>query len=78
MLTLVHNDEGDWVGLYGHDGRLLAEGHSFAASQLLELAGVRHDLVWDVDLSETGRLPTSLGGVASLPGAKTRREVRPA
>jgi hypothetical protein len=77
MLTLVRNDEGDWIGLYGHDGRLIEEGHSFEASQVLELAGVAHDVVCDVDLSE-GRLPSSLGAVASLPPEKKeRREVRP-
>lgn len=78
MLTLVRNDQGDWIGLYGHDGRLIEEGHSFESSQLLALVGVAHDVVYDVDLSEEGHLPPSLGAVASLPPEeKERREVRP-
>lgn len=74
-LTLVQNDQGDWVGLYGHDGRLIEEGHSFESSRLLELAGISHEVVWDVDLSESGHLPRSLGEVASLPGEKHHRSV---
>jgi hypothetical protein len=77
VLTLVYSDSGDWVGLYGHDGRLLDEGHSFSESRILELASVAHDAVYDVDLSDIGHLPASLGEVASLHGDKTTRGVRP-
>ena len=73
--TLVQNDEGDWMGLYGADGRLIAEGHSFQESELLRLVGVPHNRVWDVDLSELGRLPATLGELAALGG--TTDEVRP-
>lgn len=67
--TLVSNDQGDWIGLYGPDGRLIAEGHSFQESELLRLVGVAHDRVEDVDLSDLGRLPESLGEVAALGGS---------
>jgi hypothetical protein len=73
--TLVSNDQGDWVGLYGPDGRLIEEGHSFSESRILELAGVAHDRVWDVNLDDLGRLPDSLGEVAALGGKLTA--VRP-
>jgi hypothetical protein len=78
MLTLVRNDQGDWIGVYGHDGRLIEQTHSFEESRVLELAGVAHDVVSDVDLDDSaGHLPTTLGEVAHLPGAQRRREVRP-
>lgn len=76
--TLVKNDQGDWIGLYGPDGRLIEEGHSFETSRILELVGVAHDVVWEVDLSETGRLPASLSEVSTLPPTtKPYRQVRP-
>jgi hypothetical protein len=69
--TLIQDDEGDWIGLY-KDGRLVQEGHSFEPSRLLQLVGVRHDMIWDVDLSEEGSLPQTLEEAIHLPGAVVR------
>jgi hypothetical protein len=73
--TLVSNDQGDWIGLYGPDGRLIEEDHSFGSSQLLRLLGIAHNRVWEVNLEDAGRLPATLGGVAALGGYT--EEVRP-
>lgn len=76
LFALVSNDEGDWIGLYGPDGRLIAEDHSFEASELLRLAGVPHLSIHDVAIPwEQGHLPDTLGEVAALGG--TTKEVRP-
>jgi len=73
--TLVQNDQGDWIGLY-KDGKLIAEGHSFQESQLLNLVGVTHDLIWDVEVPENmGGFPDTLDEVIHLPGAIIRTVV---
>lgn len=61
-ITLVEGD--DWSGLYV-DGKLVAEGHSFSNSELLEYCGVKHnrgfaDLDW---LADRGTLPKKLSDV---------------
>jgi hypothetical protein len=74
--TIVKNDDGDWIGLYGPDGHLLDEGHSFTASRVLELLGVAHDVIYDVPIPESeGHFPASLGDLAKWGG--TTRSYRP-
>lgn len=43
-VTLVHDDSGDWMGVY-IDGALRYQGHSIEDSKLLELVGVDHTYV---------------------------------
>lgn len=52
-IRLVRSNEGDWIGLY-RDGKLLGEGHSFGASELLSLLGIEHETIF-LDLDD--RLP---------------------
>lgn len=62
-IALVTNDQGDWIGLYDK-GHLVAEGHSFEPSELLDLIGVTHIRISDVDLNPYGsRLPDQLSGL---------------
>jgi hypothetical protein len=77
MYTLVRNDDGDWIGLYGPNGKLIQEGHSFESSELLELVGVEHDLIWDVALPEdTDRLPDTLAEAQRLGGMLKRKVIK--
>ena len=50
MITIVHNDHGDWVGIYNENGKLLDQQHSFDESQILKLVGVDHILIHGVVL----------------------------
>ena len=76
LFSVVRNDEGDWIGLYGQDGRIIAEGHSFETSELLRLVGIPHLNIYDVVIPENkGHLPRTLGEIAALGGIT--QEVRP-
>ena len=76
VYAVVRGDQGDWIGLYGPDGRLIAEGHSFESSELLRLMGIPHLNIYDVPISDdVGSLPPTLGEVAELGGIT--QEVRP-
>lgn len=72
---LVQNDDGDWIGLYNAQGHLIYEGHSISESQLLRLVGIPHTYVYDVDISDLGRMPAYLSLIADR-GGKTE-EVKP-
>jgi pimeloyl-CoA synthetase len=39
---LVSSDDGDWIGLYAPDGRLLDEGHSLTESRILDALGITY------------------------------------
>jgi hypothetical protein len=74
LFAVVRGDQGDWIGLYGPDGRLIAEGHSFESSELLRLVGVPHLNIYDVAIpDDEGHLPPTLGEVAAWGG--TTQEV---
>jgi hypothetical protein len=57
--TLVSSEDGDWIGLYGPDGKLIEEGHSLSESRILTLVGIKHNW-WRMDLSLLGSLPSTL------------------
>lgn len=52
MITLVRNDDGDWVALY-KDGRLVDQGHSFQEERLLTLLEIEHETIY-ADPEATG------------------------
>jgi hypothetical protein len=61
-ITIVHDEGGEWVGIY-RDGKLQEEGHSLFINTVLRIAGVEFDEVWDWNGIEYGRLPHDLADV---------------
>lgn len=60
MITIATADSGDWVAIY-RDGKLLREGHSFEAHEVLRILGVEHALAWNIDCDPFGnRMPDEL------------------
>lgn len=63
MITLVHDNEGDWVALY-KDGKLLDQGHSFDEAKLLSLLGLKYESYYDIDPEPFGfQFPSDLGEI---------------
>lgn len=63
MITIVYDQEGDWMAVY-KDGKLMLEGHSFSAPALLQVAGVQYAVIYDGDALATGaRFPKDLADV---------------
>lgn len=63
-VVLVHDHGGDWVALY-RDGRLVAQGHSFEAGELLKLVDVQVETIY-ADAEQTGfRFPTLITDVVA-------------
>lgn len=63
MITLIHDNQGDWVAVY-KDGELLDQNHSFQETELLRLLGVKYESYWDIDLEPYGfRFPDSLNEI---------------
>lgn len=63
MITLVHDDQGDWIAVY-KDGKLLDQGHSFDESSLLRLLGIKYESYWEIDIESYGfRFPDSLNEI---------------
>ena len=40
---LISSDDGDWIGLYAPDGRLLDEGHSLDEMRILDALGIAYE-----------------------------------
>lgn len=65
-ITIVDAAE-DWVGVYGEDGRLIEEGHSFEPEEVIRMMGLDIPTI-KVDITEHGlsRLPRTLSEVLDL------------
>ena len=58
--VLVHNDEGDWMGVYDSTSRvLLYQGHDIEPARLLHIIGVTHTDMYGVRMLDS-RLPRTL------------------
>ena len=53
MITVVRDDQGDWIALY-KDGKLLGQGHSFETAEVLRMLGVKYEVYYDIDPEPTG------------------------
>jgi hypothetical protein len=63
-ITIVRNDEGDWVGVY-IDGELKYENHSIRNEELLDIIGIEYDSINDLNLDQYGNhLPQQLSEIA--------------
>ncbi len=48
MITFIVSDQGDWIGLYDTDGKLLDEGHSLEPQAVVEALGFEYaHIEWD-------------------------------
>jgi hypothetical protein len=60
-ITLVFNDEGDWMGVYLR-GKLVYEGHSIGPTHLLDLIGLSYSTIDGLGMAalNLSRLPDDL------------------
>jgi hypothetical protein len=62
-IVIVHDNSGDWVGIYV-DGKLVREGHSIQEEDVLDAIGIPNKSVW-VDM-EDSRLPENLDEIKDI------------
>ena len=62
-IVIVHDNSGDWVGIYV-DGKLVREDHSIQEEDVLDAIGIPNKSVW-VDM-EDSRLPENLDEIKDI------------